>query len=162
MLTVHRGTRSCNSCRSQLLLLFEHGFSGSAPLGQLARTRRFPPPSRRLYSQRSLHRTFSTTRSQLDKVPEGEAAAISNEKIGDIEEVVRNARATFGDTLPKDFLSTEEYLLYERLYGPPVRETRADDFGPLNEDGTEVLEDDNEKGTNVLLRENAQGEFEEV
>lgn len=78
-----------------------------------------------------------------------------------VEETVRHARQTFGETLPKDFLSTEEYQLYERLYGPPLRETTYEDL-QIVEDLD--LENEDWDGTisNVVLRENADGEFEEV
>jgi ribosomal protein RSM22 (predicted rRNA methylase) len=77
----------------------------------------------------------------------------------DIEGVVRQARRTFGETLPKDYLSTEEYVLYERLYGPPLRETKADDLMYLPDGEEEVVP---EKPRNVLLRENSDGEVEEI
>jgi ribosomal protein RSM22 (predicted rRNA methylase) len=76
----------------------------------------------------------------------------------EIEAVVRQARQTFGETLPKDYLSTEEYILYERLYGPPVRETSPEDLEYVP--GTE----DEEVGPtrNVLLKDNLDGTFDEV
>jgi ribosomal protein RSM22 (predicted rRNA methylase) len=73
--------------------------------------------------------------------------------------VVRQARQTFGETLPKDYLSSEEYILYERLYGPPFRETKADDLMYLP-DGEDKISP--EKVRNVLLKENSDGEFEEI
>ncbi|CAG8975713.1 hypothetical protein HYALB_00009120 [Hymenoscyphus albidus] len=76
-----------------------------------------------------------------------------------LESIVRQARQTFGETLPKDYLSAEEYILYERLYGPPLRETQADDLEYIA-GGEEEVEDS--KVRNVLLQENAAGEFEEV
>jgi len=81
-----------------------------------------------------------------------------------IEDVVRNARQTFGETLPKNFLSEEEYLVYERLYGAPVRETRGDDFEILGQEGEGLEGEMGEegRGRNVLLRENGEGVFEEV
>ena len=73
--------------------------------------------------------------------------------------MVRQARQTFGETLPKDYLSPEEYILYERLYGPPIRETSPDDL-----EYVPGAEDENEGPgrSNVLLRENLDGTFEEV
>lgn len=56
----------------------------------------------------------------------------------EVEAVVLQTRQTFGDTLPKDFLSAEEYSIYERLYGPPIHETRPEDVDLLQmpvEDG---------------------------
>ncbi|TVY80566.1 putative S-adenosyl-L-methionine-dependent RNA methyltransferase RSM22 [Lachnellula suecica] len=79
--------------------------------------------------------------------------------LGETEVVVRQARQTFGETLPKDYLSAEEYILYERLYGPPLRETKAEDLEYL----PEAEEEDDEPGrNNVLLRELPDGQFEEV
>lgn len=46
-----------------------------------------------------------------------------------IETVVREAKQRFRDTLPRGYLTDEEYALYERLYGPPLRETDAEDVG---------------------------------
>ena len=72
---------------------------------------------------------------------------------------MRQARQTFGETLPKDYLSTEEYVLYERLYGPPLRETKAEDLEYLPEGEEEVGEG---KVRNVLLRETEDGNYEEI
>ena len=76
-----------------------------------------------------------------------------------IESIVRQARQTFGETLPKDYLSTEEYVLYERLYGPPLRETRPDDLEYIPDGGEEATGD---TVRNVLLKETGNGEFEEI
>jgi ribosomal protein RSM22 (predicted rRNA methylase) len=76
-----------------------------------------------------------------------------------IESIVRQARQTFGETLPKDYLSTEEYVLYERLYGPPLRETRPDDLEYIPDGGEESTGD---TVRNVLLKETGDGEFEEI
>ena len=51
--------------------------------------------------------------------PEAEAEADSAaEEVLDTETIVRQARQTFGYTLPANYLSEEEYRLYERLYAP--------------------------------------------
>ena len=78
-----------------------------------------------------------------------------------MEAVVRQARETFGDTLPQDFLSQEEYLIYERLYGPPSATTLPEDVDLLQ--GFESPEND-EKGLlgTTLMKENADGELEEI
>lgn len=89
---------------------------------------------------------------------EGVEPALPSE-VETLESIVRQARQTFGETLPKDYLSAEEYILYERLYGPPLRETQADDLEYIH-GGQEEVEDS--KVRNVLLSENAAGEFEEV
>ena len=75
-----------------------------------------------------------------------------------MEAIVRQARQTFGETLPQDFLSSREYAIYERLYGPPSATTLPEDVGLLRgiEEGEQDLPE------NVLMRENAEGELEEV
>jgi ribosomal protein RSM22 (predicted rRNA methylase) len=168
MLTATRGQKTCHSCRSQLLALFEHGFTISNP--------RIVAP-RRVISNRSslLNRyyprefsTYNRWRSQdvdHSRPAENISAGFVEDgvvpKDDTVEETVRHARQTFGETLPKDFLSEEEYKLYERLYGPPVRETTAEDLefleGVEEEDGVA-----DQQGRNILLKENEDGEYEEV
>ncbi|MCJ1454444.1 37S ribosomal protein S22 [Mycoblastus sanguinarius] len=75
-----------------------------------------------------------------------------------MEAIARQARQTFGETLPKDFLSSEEYMIYERLYGPPSATTLPEDEVMLQ--GIEDVDD--ESSANVLMRENAEGNLEEV
>ncbi len=79
-----------------------------------------------------------------------------------MEGLVRLARQTFGETLPEDFLSAEEYGIYERLYGPPLRATSPEDMALLQDleiDGeTEGVLD----GKNILFKENQDGDLEEV
>lgn len=82
-------------------------------------------------------RLFATTASRHDeKTPDPHSAGGSSQNPAapaptaeEIDTVVRQARQTFGDTLPRNFLSPEEYRQYERLYGPPLRETRPEDIG---------------------------------
>ncbi len=74
---------------------------------------------------------------------------------------MRQARQTFGNTLPQDYLSEEEYKLYERLYGAPIRETKPEDVGiPLRGENGEVLDSDPRR--NILYRETTSGRLEEV
>ncbi|KAJ4153951.1 hypothetical protein LMH87_010416 [Akanthomyces muscarius] len=83
---------------------------------------------------------------------------IENKK-SDTRVVVRNAKQRFRDTLPKGYLNEEEYRLYERLYGPPLRETTPEDVGiPEHADMGRA----NPDSEGVLLRELDGGEFEEV
>ncbi|KAF4954787.1 hypothetical protein FGADI_5085 [Fusarium gaditjirri] len=79
----------------------------------------------------------------------------------EIEQIVRDAKQRFRDTLPKGYLNDEEYAVYERLYGAPLRETRPEDVGiPEHADmGPLAPRPDNE---GILLRELEGGEFEEV
>lgn len=79
----------------------------------------------------------------------------------DIEKVVREAKQRFRDTLPKGYLNEEEYALYERLYGPPLRETAPEDVGiPTHADMEGQFPRPTDEGT--LLRQSEEGDFEEV
>ena len=77
-----------------------------------------------------------------------------------LEFIARGARQTFGETLPPDLLSSQEYAVYERLYGPPLHETSAEDTELLKP----LQEDLDEPGfpENMLLKENEDGELEEI
>ena len=101
-------------------------------------------------------RTFSSTAIRPADTPD----TVPVTSAEDIESVVRQARQTFGETLPKDYLSTEEYIVYERLYGPPLRATTAEDLEYLPREEEEEFDEDLVR--NVLLRELPDGEFEEV
>ena len=68
---------------------------------------------------------FSTTSLRPQDIP----ASGQGKAPEDIEKFVREARQRFRDTLPKGYLTDEEYRLYERLYGPPLRETEPEDVG---------------------------------
>jgi ribosomal protein RSM22 (predicted rRNA methylase) len=82
-------------------------------------------------------------------------SSVAPSKTEDIETIVRQARQTFGNTLPADYLSPEEYKVYERLYGPPLRETQPEDVGiPFPR-----VEEDPQ---HTLLRETEHGTLEEV
>lgn len=77
------------------------------------------------------------------------------------EDFLRQTRRTFGDTLPKDYLTEEEYSLYERLYGPPLRESKYEDLHIVVEE--EEVSDLGEQRRHVLLRESEEdGAWEEV
>jgi len=78
-----------------------------------------------------------------------------------MEAMVRKARQTFGETLPANFLSPQEFGIYERLYGPPLRETNPEDVGLL-QPVEEFRKEEEEASIHTLLRENAEGDLEEV
>ncbi len=124
---------------------------GIAQLQGLRRQTARPPSSRKAIAARQ----FSNSRNLGDASAGGEAV----QNTEDIEQVVRDAKQRFRDTLPKGYLSEEEYRLYERLYGPPLRETTPEDVGiPEHADMGRT----NADGDGVLLRELDSGEFEEV
>lgn len=77
--------------------------------------------------------------------------------VDELEGIVRQARRTFGATLPKDYLTAEEYKIYERLYGPPLRETRGSDLDFLDVPPVVIQE-----RRSALLREDGYGDYEEV
>ncbi|KJZ72549.1 hypothetical protein HIM_08073 [Hirsutella minnesotensis 3608] len=79
----------------------------------------------------------------------------------EIEKMVRDAAQRFRGTLPKGYLDAQEYALYERLYGPPLRETEPEDVGIH----THVEMDLTPKRMNderILLRTLQDGQTEEV
>ena len=159
MLTARKAPRACQSCRLQLLSLFEHGFT--QPVGANARVRY---SSQSLRARQPRHkfpaRRFTTSPIRAEEPKqEQDLSDVAEASVVSIESIVRQARQTFGETLPKDYLSTEEYVLYERLYGPPLRETRPEDLEYIP-GGEEEVEGDNVR--NVLLKETEDGEIEEI
>ncbi|KAI0399489.1 mitochondrial small ribosomal subunit Rsm22-domain-containing protein [Xylaria palmicola] len=183
MLSAARAQRSCPQCRRNVLRLLEQTFAHVRPEVP-ALTRRRPVPS--LQNGRSLRaqsRCFSTTRIILQETrPESETGAQTEAQTEaqtdaqsdlppaaetqkptpeDIELVVRQARHAFGDTLPKDYLSDEEYAVYKRLYGPPLRETQPADVAmPIPPDANE--EEYIYESESVVLQETEDGQLAEV
>lgn len=152
-----RGVRNaCPKCTFTSSFLSTRFYNSSAPLirsraslqAQLVQSNK----------SKAITQTFSTSRYLRQ-----EAAAPSTHQPSpeEIEQVVRDAKQRFRDTLPKGYLSAEEYSLYERLYGPPLRETAPEDVGiDTHADmGPQPPRPDNE---GVLLRELEGGEFEEI
>ena len=78
-----------------------------------------------------------------------------------MEAIVHQARQTFGETLPTNFLSAEEYKIYQRLYGAPIDITRPEDIGLLQAEAEEYVEDATPE-KNLLFREDDEGNLEEV
>lgn len=77
------------------------------------------------------------------------------------EEFVRDAKQRFRDTLPRGYLNEEEYALYLRWYGPPLRETEPDDVGiPSHADMGAEPPKPSKEGT--IIRELESGDFEEI
>lgn len=152
-----RANGMCRSCSSQLLFLFANGFSSTLKLPryggkawtQLGARRSLQPPMRSFTTSKRLRASV-----EHDELHQNEAIRTPAQ----MEAMVRQARQTFGETLPQDFLSAEEYLIYERLYGPPSATTLPEDVHLLQ--GIEDVQDD--VPGNVLMRENAEGNLEEV
>ncbi|KAK7209310.1 hypothetical protein V2G26_016488 [Clonostachys chloroleuca] len=105
-------------------------------------------------------RLLSTSRCALQ-----EAVAIAaSEPSNTIEQVVRDAKQRFRDTLPKNYLNDEEYALYVRLYGPPLRETNPEDVGiHMHADmGRSETPGKSQPDNEATLLREVEGRYEEV
>ncbi|KAI9656279.1 MAG: 37S ribosomal protein S22 [Bathelium mastoideum] len=78
----------------------------------------------------------------------------------ELEHIVRRARQKHGDALPEDTLDKDEYRVYERLYGPPLRIIEAEDVDAALDPEEEYIGE--EESSDVLLREGIDGQLEEV
>ncbi|KAM7201917.1 Mitochondrial small ribosomal subunit Rsm22 domain containing protein [Naviculisporaceae sp. PSN 640] len=176
MISARKIPNSCPGCRAQVLGFYDallqprNGAAASRPF--LRQSSRFAStktgasiPVRQ--SRQGSVRPFSSSRRLFDEqltnkgtspehgLPietEVQQEQKDEEDVVDPETVVRQARQTFGNTLPAGYLSEEEYKIYERLYGPPLRETAPEDVGITKP----------EQPPTVLLRETEEGHFEEV
>ncbi|KAL2268864.1 hypothetical protein VTJ83DRAFT_3710 [Remersonia thermophila] len=173
MLSAGKLQHRCPGCRAQLLSFYDALLLPRArPAAQpfLQRRRAQPPltstaaaaaaaAAPRSWPVAGTARHFSSTPSRRQdpaKLPTDPAGPQSPEEI---ETLVRQARQTFGNTLPPGYLSPEEYKVYERLYGPPLRETRPEDVGiPFHRGGAAA----GGSGQPTLLRQTEQGHLEEV
>lgn len=157
MLSASRVQGPCPQCRLRLLSLFENGFVSLRP----DPPRSLPQPTssklRALPSHRRGNARFFSTTKRIGQTAQP-ADNVSN--TSDIEIAVRQAKHAFGDTLPKGYLNEEEYKLYERLYGAPLRETQPEDVGiPVAGFHPEDLSRD--PSQKVLVRETVDGQLEE-
>ena len=152
----------CASCRSHLFSIFTDGFC------TVPRLRNIQPNAQiHLSPFRLARRTFSVPAARRDaaetpgRVSGDEIDEAIPPSVAEMEAVVRRARQTFGETLPTDFLSSEEFSIYERLYGRPLRDARPADFN-ISQYDQELVEDEDTAPRNVLLKENEAGDLEEV
>ncbi len=164
MLSSRPNLRICQLCSWQLSCLFRNGFC-STP--KTAARLRYDLQARAQLHRRIKTRSFTngrTVRSSNGPFQVSAHGGPITKSSAYMEGVVRQTRATFGETLPPDFLSHEEYIIYERLYGPPTQVTRPEDvrlFQGLNEEVAGHMQD---RGSpkDALLRENSEGNWEEV
>ena len=151
--------RFCYCCHSRLLSIFADGITSTA---------RLPRQGPKLWSQNRFQRALPSQTRCLsavtrlrNSVGDDKYDAASESELrrtrARMEILVREARETFGDTLPKDFLSLEEYAIYERLYGPPSAITPPPN--PYNE---LLALKEKKKERPVLLQVNDDGKLEEV
>ncbi|KAK2033772.1 hypothetical protein LX32DRAFT_660342 [Colletotrichum zoysiae] len=155
MLTAGGLRNACPSCRARLTSWAGNGLAGASLAGRSARSsfaQHNGPAALPSSNKPVARRAFTTSPRQLKdaepKRDEPEALARS----ADIETTVREAKQRFRDTLPKGYLSDEEYALYERWYGPPLRETSPDDVGIkyLNDEHSARLRRRGSGGATVL------------
>lgn len=176
MLAARRLQNACPSCTAQILKLYVHSIAEISPA--IAPTSRQTISRSRFRGRRQNARFLSTTSKKVQvgrtedaadghlsrQVPE-ELADQPNDAHSppdqDPETVVRQAKRIFGDTLPSGYLSDEEYIVYERLYGAPLRRTRPEDVG-FGSFGESEEGDAISVTKNALLRENRHGGLEEV
>ena len=160
---IARMTRSlCSSCQDRLLSLFLHGFSCPPQLIRNG-SKQWLEHS---FLQRQYARSFTQSRHFRVSVKHSSSAGPYDDTgpktVAQMEAIVRHARQTFGETLPKDFLSPEEFKVYERLYGPPSAVTRDEDLDLLADVGPEDEDVVEDLPNSVLMREDKNGELEEV
>jgi ribosomal protein RSM22 (predicted rRNA methylase) len=161
----------CHSCRLDKLTLR----TLSAQLRtqtHLSRSTKIPGTSNPILEKISSQwRTFATTPKErwevhvdskgspesVDDVPPTPSDRLT------IEVNVRKARQTFGDSLPRGHLSNEEYVVYERLYGPPVFMDKAEELQEEAEtEAGDIIEEQLPDGSTVLLQKGIDGKLEEV
>lgn len=120
--------RICHACSAQIWFLFKNGFCSPPNLSRLG----YRSLTRYKFQGRLQARQLTTASILRGDTTVVEAPKNRTAKpLAEIESTVLQARQTFGDTLPKGFLSAEEYSIYERFYGPPVHETRPEDVSLL-------------------------------
>lgn len=189
MLAARRLQNGCPSCTAQILRFYVNSIAGFAPAAAAHRATRLFNSRPRLHGRRNEARPLSTSPRRLQhdnsengsidqqarQIPDELAEAAEEDQYEDTEEldvlpetqdpesIVRQAKRLFGDSLPQGYLSEDEYKLYERLYGAPLRITTPEDvgFGSLGEEEVEQPEEQ-VMNQNVLLRENLHGNLEEV
>lgn len=148
----------CLSCRLNLAI----------SRARNARLQQFAPQYLRTTAPKvsAQRRTIATTsiRRQLEQESTATSSDISATPVDriHIEVNVRNARQRFGDVLPREHLSAEEYVVYERLYGTPVFVDSVEDTHQLDVASEEIIEEEQPDGSTVLLRRGEDGELEEV
>ncbi|KAL9637751.1 MAG: hypothetical protein Q9164_002007 [Protoblastenia rupestris] len=108
-----------------------------------------------------MHSRFLNASVESDELPIDQNG-VPTRTPAQMEAIVRQARQTFGETLPADFLSVQETQIYERLYGPPSALTTDEDLNLLA--GVEYEEEDviEDLPRNVLIREGQDGKLEEI
>ncbi|GKT42772.1 putative secreted beta-glucosidase adg3 [Colletotrichum spaethianum] len=166
MLTAGGLRNACPNCRARLTSLTGKPLPGASPASRLPRSsfaQQNSVPTLRSLNNSTARRAFSTTSRHLKESDSNRGDKEELTRTADIETTVREAKQRFRDTLPKGYLSDEEYRLYERWYGPPLRETSPDDVGIkyLNDKHSARLRRDGSGGP-TLFRQVEGGTLQEV
>ncbi|KAG8534320.1 uncharacterized protein KY384_001164 [Bacidia gigantensis] len=157
--------RLCASCSNQLLHLYTYGLTAPPVIARHGPRRwakqalpQLPYQGSRRFTQRTQIRDAADVANssvQQNAVKEAKTPE-------EIEAIARQARQMFGETLPKNFLSTQEYNLYERLYGPPVAATSYAELKALSPDMDEDAETLDESVQSVSQIQLADGNWEDI
>ena len=159
--------RICNKCSHKVLSSFTNDLTCPS---SFPRTRgKFILRSNVKRTSAPITRAFTTQNALKAYVEDGQPQHYDQPRnSAQMEAIVQQARQIFGETLPENFLSKEEYQIYERLYGPPSATTLPEDVDLLmgiQSDGANTLEGDDQAAairSNVLFREDKNGNLEEV
>ena len=162
MLAYPSRLKLCESYWNDLFSTFGHRVALNHPSSRIWSKPRIGGAHRLLTSQKKRNFIHSARKRAITEPhgsiePEQGREGASPQRL---EDIARLARRTFGDKLPRDFLSEQEYHVYTRLYGAPNEIEVGEELELLTLDtGTEpsdgILK-------NALLRERADGELEEV
>ncbi|KAK2015839.1 Rsm22-domain-containing protein [Colletotrichum eremochloae] len=166
MLTAGGLRNACPGCRARLTSWAGNGLPGASLAGRSARSsfaQQNGPAALPSLNKPINRRAFTTTSRQPKGAKTNRNESEELARSADIETTVREAKQRFRDTLPKGYLSDEEYALYERWYGPPLRETSPDDVGIkyLNDEHSAKLRRKGAGGA-TLLRQTEGGTLQEV
>lgn len=106
-----------------------------------------PAAAFRRFATTSVHRNEIVTNNG-NGVPKDPRQVAPDPYAGEepIESYVRSVRVTWGENLPEGLLTEEEYKIYERYYGPPVRTLTPEEV----EDGLAEGEDVDVDGLTTL------------
>lgn len=91
-----------------------------------------------------------------------EQAADVKKTYAQLEAAARSARRAYGEVLPEELLSKEEFVVYERLYGTPLRIAPEEELLAEAEESEYVEEGVREKVRETLWVEGKGGKLQEV
>ena len=153
MLPMRAKNSLCNRCKLDLYMLFSVGLGVPKTV-----TRASVRPSKLFRVQSRAFRTTVTRRNDdlAGQLPKDVDSSLDTPSERDVEFNARRAREIFGYTLPADILSAEEYQVYERLYGAPLRVSSQEDIAQIQRDLTgEAIDSVTEDGDGTVFQTNS-------